>query len=140
MHAHSLEKQHRNIQIFNFSITNLIVTPWISIENKTIPYVIAIISFTCWIGISCNPKANIIDMTPLNPDHIIILCQFLERIFFLTFMIWDMPYIVIALVGIYVGYYFFPSDFKKSLAIFSFIGFARGLILNYAALVFANKM
>jgi len=52
----------------------------------------------------------------------------------------ELAYIIFSLVGIFMGHYFFPADFKKTLAIFSSIGFLRGFVLNYAAFVISKKV
>jgi len=70
-----------------------------------------------------------------NPANQIIIVKQALRFKFIL----ELLYIVFSFAGIYVGYYFFPFDFKMSVAIFSFIGFSRGLVLNYAGVVFSRK-
>lgn len=52
----------------------------------------------------------------------------------------ELSYIVLAFVGIYAGYYYFPGDFKISLAFFSLVGFSRGFVLNFVAFVLSKKL
>jgi len=68
-------------------------------------------------------------------NQIIIVKQALRFKFIL-----ELLYIVFSFVGIYAGYYFFPLDFKKSVAFFSFVGFSRALVLTYAAFFFSRRL
>jgi len=62
-----------------------------------------------------------------------------KQAFSIKFLL-EFTYIILSVVGIYVGHYFFPTDFIKTLAIFSFIGFFRGVVMNYAAFALSRKV
>lgn len=64
---------------------------------------------------------------------------FAKQAFKFKFLL-ELAYILLSFVGIYLGHYFFPDDFRKTLAIFSFIGCSRGLVLSYVAFMFSRKL